>query len=178
MPTELKMLISAEQIRRRVEELGEAIAKDHPHGTLCLVGVLKGSFMFLADLVRVIPRCLRLDFITAASYGAQTHSSGEVRLVQDVTLDISGCPVVVVEDIVDTGITLEFLLEHLRSKNPSSLRVAALLDKPSRHLRDVTIDYVGFRIGGEFVVGYGLDLAEEYRHLPDIYTVEQRPAQG
>lgn len=178
MPTELKMLISAEQIRRRVEELGEAIAKDHPHGSLCLIGVLKGSFMFLADLARTIPRSVRLDFITAASYGGATESSGEVRLLQDVTAEIAGRPVVVVEDIVDTGITLDFLLEHLRSKNPSSLRVAALLDKPARHRRDVSIDYVGFRIGDEFVVGYGLDLAEDYRHLPDIYVVKRTTGPG
>ncbi len=170
------MLISAEQIRRRVEELGEAIAKDHPHGSLCLIGVLKGSFMFLADLVRAVPRSLRLDFVTAASYGSATETSGEVRLLQDATLEISGCPVVLVEDIVDTGITLGFLLDHLRSKRPASLRVAALLDKPARHRRDVTIDYVGFRIGEEFVVGYGLDLAEEYRQLPDIYVVRQPQA--
>jgi len=170
------MLISAEQIRRRVEELGEAIAKDHPDGDLCLIGVLKGSFMFLADLVRTVPRSLRLDFITAASYGASTQTSGEVRLLQDVALELSGRQVVVVEDIVDTGITLDYLLAHLRSKNPSSLRVAALLDKPARHRRDVPIDYVGFRIGDEFVVGYGLDLAEDYRQLPDIYVVAPRSA--
>ncbi len=173
MPRELKMLISAEQIRRRVGELGEAIAKDHPHGPLCLIGVLKGSFMFLADLVRALPRSTRLDFLMAASYGGATESSGKVQLLHDLTLDIAGCPVVVVEDIVDTGITLDFLLTHLRSKSPASLRVAALLDKPARHRREVTIDYVGFRIGDEFVVGYGLDLAEDYRHLQDIYVVKE-----
>jgi hypoxanthine phosphoribosyltransferase len=164
----LRTLIEAREIERRVRELGEAIGAEYPDGTIYLIGVLKGACVFLSDLLRAIPRPARFDFVAASSYGAATTSSGRVTLTRDVGVDLRGAHVLLVEDIIDTGITVEFLMEHLRAKEPLSLRVVTLLDKPARRRRPVPIDFVGFTVPDEFVVGYGMDYDEDYRDLPDV----------
>lgn len=168
----LRVLLTEEQIQSRVRALGAEIVAGYPDGALCLIGVLKGSFVFLADLARAIDRPVRFDFIGASSYGEGTLTAGDVRLTKDADGDLEGADVLVVEDIIDTGITLSFLLDHLQSKCPRSLRVVSLLDKPERHERDVRADYLGFTIPNEFVVGYGMDYAEDYRHLKDICVID------
>ena len=174
---ELKPLLSAAQIATRVSELARAIEADIPSGEgrppLHLIGVLKGAAVFLTDLIRSIDRDLSLDFIGVTSYGEATETSGHVRLTKDLDDDIAGRDVILVEDIVDTGLTLRYLLRVLEQRRPHSLRVATLLDKPSRRLEPVQIDYVGFEIPDEFVVGYGLDYDQRYRSLPDIRALVQ-----
>lgn len=164
----LTVLLSAEEIHRRIGELAGQIDRDFPDGPLYLVAVLKGACFFVADLARAIQRPVRLEFLGVSSYGAATSSSGRITVTKDLDAAIDNADVVLVEDIVDTGITLEFLLAHIEKRRPRCLRVAALLDKPGRRLRPVTIHYAGFQIPNEFVVGYGLDFAEDYRALPDI----------
>jgi hypoxanthine phosphoribosyltransferase len=171
MPNEI--LITEEQIRTRVAELAVEIRADHGHGTpIHFVAVLKGAFMFLADLMRQMKGDVTCDFIALSSYGAGTKSSGEVRLLKDLDRGLDGRDVVIVEDIVDTGLTLSYLQEILRARAPHLLRTACLLSKPSRRKVDVPVDYVGFSIEDRFVVGYGLDVDERYRHLPDIRVVK------
>lgn len=165
-------LISAARIRRRVEEMGRQIAADYPERPadppLHLVGVLRGSVVFLADLARAIGRQVSFDFVGASSYGVSAESSGEVRLTKDLDDDIAGREVLLVEDIIDTGLTVDWILRHMMRSNPASLRVAALLDKPSRRVKAVDLAYVGFEIPDQFVVGYGLDYAQRHRNRPDI----------
>ena len=168
----VRQLISAEQIRARVAELGATIARDHADGELVMVGVLKGSFMFMADLCRAIDLPLAIEFLGLQSYGDQTRSSGVVQITADLTRPIEGKDVLVVEDIVDTGLTMDYLLENLRLRLPRSVRIAALLQKPDRMVKPVTIDYLGFTIPDAFVVGYGLDYAQRYRNLPYIGVLE------
>jgi hypoxanthine phosphoribosyltransferase len=172
---ELRLLLSAETIQKRVEEMGRQIAADYRAGDLRLVGILKGACFFLADLARAIPRDVSIDFIGIASYGRNTSSSGEVRVTKDLDNEIAGLDVLLVEDIIDTGITLAYLCHVLEQRKPNSLRVAALLDKPSRRVRQVEPAYTGFQIPDQFVVGYGLDYAERYRNLPDIRILGDRP---
>jgi hypoxanthine phosphoribosyltransferase len=160
-------LITAERIAARVAALAAAIHADLPAG-VHLIGVLKGSFVFLADLIRALPGPASVDFLAASSYGAASATSGEVRLVKDLDDGVAGRDVVLVEDIVDSGLTLSRLVAHLGTLGPRSLRVACLLDKPARRLAPVALDYVGFTIDDVFVVGYGLDHAEAWRHLPYI----------
>ena len=171
----LRILIHESEIQDRIRELGAQIAHDYPEsdGPLYLVGILKGAFMFLADLSRAIPRQTRIEFIGISSYGKGKTSSGEVKLTKDLDTVIEGAHVVVVEDIVDSGVTLTYLLQLLAQRRPRSLKIAALLDKPERRLRPVEVAYVGFRIPDEFVVGYGLDYAEDYRNLKDICVLTQ-----
>jgi hypoxanthine phosphoribosyltransferase len=164
----LRVLISAEQIRQKIEEMGAQIARDYDDRPIYLIGILKGSFIFLADLARAIPGHARVEFIGVSSYGKGKTTSGEVRLTKDLDVSIEGLDVIVVEDIVDSGVTLTYLLQVLSQRKPRSLRIATLLDKPERRLRDVKVDYRGFEIPDEFVVGYGLDYAEDYRNLPDV----------
>jgi hypoxanthine phosphoribosyltransferase len=164
-PTEI--LLSEDQIKKRVAELAQEIRRDFP-GDLHMVAVLKGACMFLTDLVRHIPGQVSMDFMALASYGKGTTSSGEVRLIKDLDSALDGRNVIIVEDIVDTGLTLTYLKEILRARNPRTLRTACLLSKPSRRKVDVTVEYVGFTIEDRFVVGYGLDYAEQYRNLPHI----------
>jgi hypoxanthine phosphoribosyltransferase len=164
-PTEI--LLSAAQIEKRIVELAADIRRDAP-GDLHVVCVLKGAFMFLADLVRHMSGLVSLDFMAVASYAHGTTSSGEVRLLKDLDTTLDGKHVLIVEDIVDTGLTLAYLQDILRARNPRSLRTACLLSKPSRRLTDVEVDYIGFTIEDKFVVGYGLDYAEQYRNLPHI----------
>jgi hypoxanthine phosphoribosyltransferase len=165
-----EILLSSDQIQKRVRELALAIRDDFPDD-LHLVAVLKGAFIFLSDLVRHIPGAVSLDFMAVSSYAKGTTSSGEVRLMKDLDTTLDGRNVVIVEDIVDTGLTLNYLQEILRARNPRVLRTACLLSKPSRRQVDVRVEYIGFEIEDRFVVGYGLDYAEQYRNLPDIAVV-------
>lgn len=168
-----KILISQAQIQRRVAEMAAEIRRDHGAETsIHLVAVLKGAFMFLGDLMRQMDGDVTCDFIAVSSYGAGTHTSGEVRMLKDLDRGLEGRHVVIVEDIVDTGLTLSYLQEILRAREPKSLRTACLLSKPSRRTVDVKVDYIGFTIEDKFVVGYGLDVDERYRQWPDIRVME------
>ena len=164
-PTEI--LLSEHQIQKRVAELATEIRRDFPDG-LHLVAVLKGAFIFLSDLVRHMSGQVSLDFMAVSSYAKGTTSSGEVRLQKDLDTTLDGKNVVIVEDIVDTGLTLHYLQDILRSRNPKTLRTACLLSKPSRRKIDVKVEYIGFTIEDRFVVGYGLDYSEKYRNLAHI----------
>src|SRR5438045_9373008 len=168
-PTDV--LLTDIQIRQRVRELAADIRRDFPDG-LHLVAVLKGAFVFLADLIRHMPGPVSLDFMAVSSYAKGTTTSGEVRLLKDLDTTLDGKNVVIVEDIVDTGLTLTYLQEILRARNPRTLRTACLLSKPSRRQIDVKAEYIGFSIEDRFVVGYGLDYAEQYRNLPHIAVLE------
>jgi hypoxanthine phosphoribosyltransferase len=172
--TPTRVLVPAGRIQARIRELGAAIDQDYPDGVL-LVAILKGACFFLADLARAITRPVRIDFIGISSYGKGKTSSGEVKLTKDLDTAIDGLDVLVVEDIVDSGITLNYLVGVLEQRRPRSLRIVALLDKPDRRVRPVDVAYVGFHIPDEFVVGYGLDYAELYRNLPDICVLERAP---
>jgi len=163
-----KLLIPHNQIQKRIREMAKSIRADFPTEPLLLLGVLKGAVLFLADLARQIPGEVTFDFIAVSSYGKDSRSSGQVKLNKDIDSSIEGKTVIVVEDILDTGLTLRYLLNILRQRKPKNLRVAVLLDKVDRRLTDVHADYVGFPIPNEFVVGYGLDYAERYRNLPDV----------
>ena len=165
----MNVLLSAEQIQERVRALGAQIERDYPPGDeIHLVGVLKGGFMFMADLVRAMSARVTLDFIAVSSYQRSTRSSGEVRMLKDLDTGLEGRHVIIVEDIVDTGLTLTYLQDILRARAPRTLRTACLLSKPSRRQVDVKVEYVGFTIEDHFVVGYGLDYAEKYRSLGHI----------
>jgi hypoxanthine phosphoribosyltransferase len=168
----LTRVISSEQIRKRVREMARDISGAYPGEEPVFIGVLKGAAFFLADLVRQLSIPCRIDFIQAASYGAGTTSSGEVRLTRDAALEIAGEHVVLVEDIVDSGLTLKRTLERIERKRPASLRVCALIDKRERRTEEVKVDFSGFRVEQGFLVGYGLDCNERYRNLPDIYTLD------
>jgi len=167
MPAAVTPFISADQIRERIAALAQEIRADAPDAELHFIGVLKGSVFFLADLLRAMPGAVTMDFIAVASYSG-TKSSGEVRLLKDLDRGLQDRHVIVVEDIVDTGLTLHYLQDILRARGPASLRTACLLAKPSRRKIEVPVDYVGFTIEDRFVVGYGLDYDEHYRHLPYI----------
>ena len=167
----MRVLISSHDIQCRVREMAAAISRDHPDG-VHLIAVLKGAFVFLSDLARVLPGRCSIDFIAVSSYGTRSSSSGQVQLLKDLDTGIEGRPVVIVEDIVDTGLTLSYLQDLLRARSPGSLRTACLLNKPSRRRVDVTLDYVGFTLEDTFVVGYGLDAAEQYRNLPHIAALD------
>src|SRR4051812_12368140 len=182
-PEPFAELISAEAIAVRVAELGAQITSDHkPYADkaeIVVIGVLKGSVIFLADLVRYISLPILVDFIGISSYGDATVSSGVVRITQDLSKPIEGKHVIVVEDIVDTGHTVAYLLENLATRRPASLKLASLLHKPERQERAVSIDYLGFTIPNKFVVGYGLDVAQKFRNLPFIgYVVDPTPTGG
>lgn len=166
----IEVLIPADAIQRRVAELATDIHRDLPDG-VHLIAVLKGAFIFMADLVRSLEGRVSLDFMAVSSYAKGTTSSGEVRMLKDLDYALEGKDVIIVEDIVDTGITLSYLKEILRARNPRSLRTACLLSKPSRRQVDVPVEYIGFTIEDRFVVGYGLDYAEQYRNLPHIAVI-------
>jgi hypoxanthine phosphoribosyltransferase len=165
-----QILISEQQIQARVAEMAAEIRRDFPDD-VHLVAVLKGAFIFLSDLVRNIPGKVSMDFMATSSYAKGTTTSGEVRLTKDLDLTLDGRNVIIVEDIVDSGLTLHYLHEILRARNPRSLRTACLLSKPSRRRIEVPVEYVGFTIEDHFVVGYGLDYEEQYRNLPHIGVV-------
>ena len=169
-----RILISADDIATRIRSLAAEIARDHAAaGQVHLVCVLKGAFMFLADLIRALDMPVTLDFMALSSYAKGTTSSGEVRLLKDLDSALEGRHVIIVEDIVDTGLTLHYLQEILAARGPRSVKTACLLNKPSRRQNDLRVEYIGFTIGDDFVVGYGLDYAEAYRHLPYIAVLEQ-----
>jgi hypoxanthine phosphoribosyltransferase len=168
----LEPLFSAEQIQTRIAELGQEIARDYAGKNPLLIGVLKGACLFLSDLMRATDLRLGVEFMAISSYGAAMRSSGEVRIVKDLDVAIEGRDIIVVEDIVDTGLTLSYLLQNLRSRGAASVRLVALLDKFERRERDVEINYLGFKIPDAFVVGYGLDYAERYRNLPYIAVLK------
>jgi hypoxanthine phosphoribosyltransferase len=169
MPTEaIAPLITPDALRKRIADLAVEIRQDVGGEDLHLICVLKGAVFFLADLVRQMEGGVSIDFMALSSYGSGTTSSGEVRLIKDLDYGLEGRNVIIVEDIVDTGLTLHYLQEILRARNPKSLRTACLLSKPSRRQVDVHVDYIGFTIEDKFVVGYGLDFSERFRHLPYI----------
>jgi hypoxanthine phosphoribosyltransferase len=169
---QLKILISRDKIAKAVDRLAREISRDYQGRQPLLVGILKGSFVFMADLVRRLDLPLELDFVRLSSYGSAKESSGKVRASLGLQTRIKGRDVLVVEDIVDTGITVSFLLDYLMKKKPASLKFCALADKPSRRRVPVSIDYLGFAVPDKFVVGYGLDCDERFRNLPDIYVME------
>ena len=166
------VLIDSEELAARIADLAREIRQDFPIGQLHFVCVLKGAFLFLGDLIRAMEGHVTIDFMACSSYGAGTTSTGEVRLSKDLDSGLEGRDVIIVEDIVDTGLTLHYLQEILLARGPRSLRTACLLSKPSRRKIDVKVDYVGFTIEDRFVVGYGLDYAEQYRNLPYIAVLE------
>ena len=173
-----RVLLTEQQIRNKIDELAEQLSRDFRErcqdgaGALVLVGVLKGSVMFLADLARALSIPAQLEFLTLSSYGSAAVSSGKVRLVNDLETDLSRRHVLIVEDVIDSGLTLAWLLQHLEARKPASLEVCALLRKRTTEKADVPVRYVGFDIPNEFVVGYGIDFAERYRDLPFIATLE------
>ena len=173
----LEVLLSQEQIQTRIKELGAEITREYAGLNPLLVGVLKGACFFLSDLLRSIDTRLGIEFMAISSYGSSTRTSGEVRIMKDLDVPIEGRHILVVEDIVDTGLTLSYLLQNLESRGAASVKLAALLDKFERREKDVKIDYLGFQIPDAFVVGYGLDYAERYRNLPFI-AVLKNPEQG
>ena len=166
----MQTLITADQIQQRVRSLAQEIRVDHPDG-VHFVCVLKGAFVFLSDLARAMDGEVTLDFMAVSSYGNSTKSSGQVQVLKDLGAGIEGRDVVIVEDIVDTGLTLTYLQDILKARSPRTLRTACLLSKPSRRKVEVKVEYIGFTIEDQFVVGYGLDYAERYRHLPYIGLV-------
>jgi hypoxanthine phosphoribosyltransferase len=175
MPAEQpkSVLLSSDQIQARVAALAAEIRRDYAdEPQLHFVSVLKGAFMFLSDLIRVMDRPVTIDFMAVSSYGKSTTSSGEVRVLKDLDSGLEGRNVVIVEDIVDTGLTLAYLQEILHARSPKSIRTACLLSKPSRRVINVKVDYIGFTIEDRFVVGYGLDFAEQFRNLPYIAELE------
>lgn len=166
----MDVLIAAVDIHDRVQTMAQEIHRDHPDG-VHLVCVLKGAFVFLSDLARALPSTVTLDFMAVSSYGTSTKSSGQVQVLKDLGSSVEGRDVVIVEDIVDTGLTLTYLQDILRARSPRHLRTACLLSKPSRRKVDVKVEYIGFTIEDRFVVGYGLDYAEQYRNLPYIAVI-------
>lgn len=167
-----KVLISEEEIAKRVKELGKQLTEEYKEKDLLIVGILKGCMLYLSDLVRAIDLPLTIDFMVVSSYGTATRSSGVVRIIKDLEREIEGKDVLIVEDIVDTGLTLSYLIENLKTRNPKSVKVCSFLDKPDRRKAHVDIEYVGFQIPDEFVVGYGLDYAEIYRNLPFVCVLK------
>lgn len=172
----LKVLLRSSAIQKRVREMGLQISKDYKGQRVHLIGVLKGAAIFLSDLIRHIRIEVSLDFMAVSSYGHDSETSGQVRLIKDLDTSIEGLNVIVVEDILDTGLTLGYLLRVLQQRKPKTLRIAALLDKPERRIKkEVKADYLGFRIPNAFVVGYGLDYAERYRNLKDVCVLSLPP---
>ncbi len=171
MAEKLKLLFSKKEIAEAVTRLAGEISADYKGKRVVLIGILKGAFVFLADLARQMTIPAEIDFMRIASYGSRRESSGEVTVKKDVEVTLEGSDVLIVEDIVDTGLSLRFLIDHLRSHNPSSLRVCALVDKKSRREVDVHVDYTGFVIDEGFIVGYGIDFNEQYRALPEIFVI-------
>ena len=167
-PSAVRLLYAAETIAARVAELGQALARDYADHPPIVVSVLKGSFVFAADLVRALALPVHIEFLGVRSYGSGTVSTGAVQITQDLTHPIEGQDILIVEDIVDTGLTLAYILSLIKARGARSVRVCTLLDKPSRRRVEVPVDYVGFTIGDAFVVGYGLDCAEQYRNLPAL----------
>jgi len=168
-----EVLYDRSQIAARVKELAREISDDYQGRDLIVIGVLKGAFIFMADLIRALSIPCRVDFIKVASYGAGTESSGRIKMTKDIETELTGRDVLIVEDIVDSGLTLSWLVDYLKKKNPCSLKVCTFLDKSSRRKVPFTADYTGFTMDDGFVVGYGLDYNEQARYLPEVYIVKQ-----
>lgn len=167
-----EVLFTSEEIKREVARLAREISRDYRGRSPLLVGILKGSFVFLADLIRMMDIPVEVDFVILSSYGSGTESSGEVKVIHGLEQSIEGKDVIIVEDIVDSGITLSHFMDDLRTRNPASLRLCVLVDKTARREKDIQIDYMGMQVHDEFVVGYGIDCDEQYRYLPDICQVK------
>jgi len=168
MKEETRVLIPQETVEERIQQMADQISEDYKGRTVHLIGILKGSVFFVCDLAKKLSIPVTMDFMSVSSYGAGTHSTGVVKLIKDLDDPIEGKDVIVVEDIIDSGRTLSYLLENLQRRNPASLRLCTLLDKPERRVVDVDVDYQGFKIPDEFVIGYGLDYDQRYRNLPYI----------
>lgn len=168
----LEVLVTGDEIGREVKRMAQEINRDYQGKHPLLLGILKGSFVFVSDLVRLLEVPVEIDFVRLSSYGSSRATSGNVRLVHGLSSKVRGRDVIIVDDIVDTGLATRFMIDYLNKRKPASVKVCALLDKPSRRKTDVPIDYLGIRIPDRFVVGYGLDYDEKYRHLPDIRVVE------
>ncbi len=173
-----EVLVSTEALNARIKELGEQISADYADKDILMVGVLRGAVIFMADLARAISRPVAIDFIAVSSYGASTHSSGVVRIIKDLDEDVAGKHLLIVEDIIDSGLTLKYLYDNLMSRRPASVKICTLLSKPSRRKVDVPVDYNGFTIPDDFVVGYGLDYAEKYRNLPFVGVLKPEAYKG
>lgn len=169
----LKILITEEEIKAKVKEMGKQISKDYAQKNLMLISVLKGAVVFLADLMREITVHAEIDFMAVSSYGRSTKTSGIVRIIKDLDINLEGYDVLIVEDILDSGTTLNYLTKVLKTRNPMSLKIATLLNKPERRVKNIQPDYCGFNIPDEFVIGYGLDYAEKYRNLPYIGVLKK-----
>lgn len=174
----LKVLISEQELKAKVEELGKRISEDYRDKNLLMISILKGSVVFMADLMRAINIHARIDFMSVSSYGAGTKTSGIVKIVKDLDLPLAGYDLLIVEDILDSGLTLSYISELLQSRNPKSIRICTLLDKPERRKAQVHADYFGFRVPDEFVVGYGLDYDEKYRNLPYVGVLKPEVYNG
>jgi hypoxanthine phosphoribosyltransferase len=173
-----EILIPRSEINKRVQEIADEISRDYAGGEILMIGVLKGAFIFMADLIRAISVPAKMDFIRAASYGDGSESSGSVMITKDIDMAIEGRDVLLVEDIVDTGLTLQYVVDSLRLRNPKSIKVCAFLDKRKRRKVPFEADYVGFTMDDGFVVGYGLDFSEQYRFLPDVYVIKAEADMG
>ena len=178
MPEAGTMLVTSEEIQKKVRELGEHITEDYRGENLLLVGILRGAVVFLSDLMRHLELSCEIDFMDVSSYGTGTSSSGVVRILKDLEEDITDRHVLIVEDIIDTGLTLSYLLRILRARKPASLEICTLLSKPSRRQADIDVKYLGFEVPDEFVVGYGIDFAGRYRNLRDIRALKPEAAGG
>ncbi|GAB6109157.1 hypoxanthine phosphoribosyltransferase [Fusibacter bizertensis] len=168
-----EILYSEKQLNEKVEELAARISADYKGKDLLLIGVLKGANVFMCDLMRKISFPIQIDFIAASSYGHSTESSGVVKILKDLDYSIEGKDVIIVEDIIDTGLTLHYLMDNFNSRKPNSLEICTLLDKPERRIANLEVKYIGFQIPDEFIVGYGIDFAERYRNLPYIATLKE-----
>lgn len=163
-----KVLISEEEIQAKIRELGATLAEEYRDKNPIFLGILKGVIVFFADMIRAVPIPCEIDLIAVSSYGAGTVSSGKIKMEKDLSLDLEGRHIVILEDIIDSGRTLSYTIDYLKSKNPASLKICTLLDKPARRQVDLEADYIGFTVPDEFLIGYGLDYAEHYRNLPYI----------
>jgi hypoxanthine phosphoribosyltransferase len=172
MESHLKQLFSPEEIHGTIDRLANEIKKDYAGKLPLVIGILKGSFIFLADLIRALQMPVEIEFIGAASYGSGDTSSGNVRITKDIDTNIEKRDIIVVEDIIDTGLTLNVIMDHLKAKNPASIKLCALVDKPHRIKLPVKVDYLGFHTKEDFLVGYGLDYQENYRYLPGLYAID------
>lgn len=168
-----QILIETDELQKRIKELGQEITKDYEDKDLVVICVLKGAVLFMSDLCKNIDLPLNMDFMAVSSYGSSTQSSGVVRILKDLDSSIEGKDVLIVEDIIDTGLTLSYLVENLKSRGPKSVKICTLLDKPERRKVDVKVDYIGFTIPDDFVVGYGLDFNEKYRNLPYVCVLKE-----
>ncbi len=168
-----EILITQEELAAKVKELGQKITEDYKGQSVLLVGILKGSVPFMADLMRQIDLDVTLEFMCVSSYGSSTKSSGVVRIIKDLDVPIEGQNVIIVEDIIDTGLTLDYLKRYLTGKNPKSLKICSILDKPSRRKVEIKGDYIGFEVEDKYIVGYGLDMDQHYRNLPYISWIKE-----